>query len=155
MPDMNNLRKILAKRLEELMAGSISLDTQTKVARASGVSQASIQRALAESHAASIDMIEAIAKAFKINPRHFLLEEQDRKTLQLFSKLDRETKTQLLSYLNSQESNMTLNFSVTLPVKPGMQAASLKAAARPVTAKSDEASKNETERNLSKRKQSN
>lgn len=59
-----NIRKILADRLREWMALTPAMDVQTKVAKHSGVAQATVQRILARKSAATVDNLDRLAGAF-------------------------------------------------------------------------------------------
>lgn len=61
------LRKVLASNLRAQMDRNPNLDTQMKVADASGVNQATVSRILRCQFAATLDNLEAIADAFGVH----------------------------------------------------------------------------------------
>lgn len=69
-------RLVLARRLARLMDSTPALDTQVKLATASGLAQSTIGRILRADVAVSIDNLEAIADAFGLEVRDLLHEKQ-------------------------------------------------------------------------------
>lgn len=66
------LRKLLAKRVRQLMADSLDLQTQAALAERTGVAQTTIGRVIKEQVSATIDNIESIADAFGIEAYELL-----------------------------------------------------------------------------------
>lgn len=73
----HNLRDALSRNLAALMEKTPALDTQIKVANRSGVAQSTIGRILRRETAATLDNIEAIAKAFGVESRVLLSHSND------------------------------------------------------------------------------
>lgn len=97
---MENLRDRLAVRLRELMDKTITLDTQVKVAKQSGVSQATVQRILTRQQAATVDVIERLADAFQIKPsERLLLDRQERELLSRWVGLSETNRAKVLGYI--------------------------------------------------------
>ncbi|WP_341714476.1 helix-turn-helix transcriptional regulator [Limnobacter sp.] len=95
-----NLNKQLQTRLKALMEQEKLLDTQRRVAVASGVAQSSINRILNNTQSATLDMVSSLAKAFRIKPdRYFLLEEEEAQLLNLFNSLDANERRRCLKWL--------------------------------------------------------
>lgn len=65
--------KILSARIKSLMRDSGVLDTQFRLAKASGVAQSSINRILAVEQSPTLAMMTKIASAFRIKRPEFLL----------------------------------------------------------------------------------
>lgn len=131
---MENLRQQLARRLRELMRGDVNMDTQTKVANRSGVSQSSVQRLLALEQAATVDIVEQLAKAFGIRrPECFLLEADEVALLSEWSALSPTEKTAVLGYIQvvGQNKKSQLLIDAGRPVPATLQAAQQASVARP------------------------
>lgn len=62
------LKDILAIRLRALMDARPELDTQTKLHKRTGLSQSTIQRVLTRQVHTGLDILEALAKAFHVDP---------------------------------------------------------------------------------------
>lgn len=132
------LRELLARRLRELMDARPDLDTQMKVAAKSKLGQSTIQRILSDQQAATVDVVEALAKAFGISPVELLID--DRKDAQLLlalGKLDAEEKLRVLSYIEvssgvamRHHAGAQLNIDSGRPVPPQLTAATQRASSR-------------------------
>ena len=70
-----SLRIALAQNIAALMEKTPALDTQVKLAKRSGIAQSSVGRILRGEVAATLDNIEAIAKAFGVSA-NFLLQHE-------------------------------------------------------------------------------
>jgi transcriptional regulator with XRE-family HTH domain len=131
---MENLRERLSRRMRELMRDDLNLDTQTKVANRSGVSQSSVQRLLALEQAATVDILEQLAKAFGIRrPECFLLEGDEVALLNEWSALSPTEKSAVLGYIQvvGQNRNSQLSIDAGRPVPATLQAAQQASAGRP------------------------
>jgi hypothetical protein len=62
------LKDILAIRLRALMDARPELDTQTKLHKRTGLSQSTVQRVLTRQVHTGLDVLEALAKAFQVDP---------------------------------------------------------------------------------------
>ena len=78
----HRLRRVLAKRLRDLMDKRPDLETQEKVAKRSNVAQTTVGRILRGSVAATLDNVEAIAGAFGVPAASLLSEERTNPVLQ-------------------------------------------------------------------------
>lgn len=67
LPPME-LKDILAIRLRALMDVRPELDTQTKLHKRTGLSQSTVQRILTRQVHTGLDVLESLAKAFKVDP---------------------------------------------------------------------------------------
>ncbi len=70
-------REVIAKNLFHLMESAPHLNSQPKVAARSGLGQTSIGRILRTEAGATVDSLDAIAKAFGIEPWHLLVPNLD------------------------------------------------------------------------------
>ena len=93
------LRTRLSRLLRARMDATPALDTQMKVHKASGLAQSTIQRLLAQDQAATVDVIEELAKPFGVDSRHFLLDPDEVKLLDLYSRMSAEDKQRALAYM--------------------------------------------------------
>ena len=132
---MEKLRDRLARRMREMMAENPAMDVQTKVALKAGVSQSTVQRVLAKDQAATVDVIEDLARAFDIKPaRYFMLDKDEITLLRAFSHLSTEHKATIMAYIDVvaksgevQGGRPKLNFGEEQSVSPGLRAAVEKA----------------------------
>jgi len=93
------LRTRLSRLLRARMDATPALDTQMKVHKASGLAQSTIQRLLAQDQAATVDVIEELAKPFGVDGRHFLLDPDEVKLLDLYSRMSADDKQRALAYM--------------------------------------------------------
>lgn len=138
-----SLRERLAERLNALMFRYKHLDTQAKLAAASGVAQTTIGRILRCHTSATIDNIEAIAQAFGVDVTElFGVQERDRGFLgfdpsQVSSLPDHE-KSRISSFIDytlreyAMQNPSRLSFNNRIPAAPETVAASVRAASRPL-----------------------
>ena len=94
------LRKILSKRLLQMMDESIHLDTQQKVSEKAGLSQSTIHRILTCESGATIDAIESLSKAFGVKPAAFLaVDEASANLVEQWAKLSDDERQRVLGYI--------------------------------------------------------
>lgn len=136
---MENLRERLARRLRERMSKSVTMDTQTKVAVRSGVSQSTVQRILARDQAATVDVLEQLSQAFGVvNAEHFLLDDEECDLLRLWARLGTEDRRRVDGFIRvtaqapTGQNPQILNYSTTRDVPPELKAASARQAERPI-----------------------
>ncbi len=134
---MENLRDRLARRLRELMATNLALDTQVKVAQKSGVSQSTVQRVLAKDQAATVDTIQSFAHAFGIKcPELLLLDAQERELLTQWGRLSTGDRAKVLGFIAVTASDPatgqppTFSFRSDSAIPPDMAAATGRATGR-------------------------
>lgn len=103
-----NLRRDLARNLARLMESKPGLDTQQKVAAASGVAQSTIGRILSCKVAATIDNLGGVAQAFGVSACDLLRNEQSNS----IGKMDAPIRAELraLSLLPEPEQDRILSF---------------------------------------------
>jgi uncharacterized protein YutE (UPF0331/DUF86 family) len=133
---METLRQKLARRMRELMEADLSANTQMKVHVKSGVSQASVQRILALEQAATVDMLEQLARAFKLSrPEHLLLEDDEAALLKEWSGLPPTEKSTVLGYIRlvAQTKREQLDIDAARPVQAQLQAVQKASAGRPAS----------------------
>lgn len=92
-------RQVLAARLKDCMARRPDLDTQVKVARAADVTQSTVGRCLSASSAATVDLLDQLAKAFGIPPLELIAQAQERQMLELWRKLTDEDKYRAMAFM--------------------------------------------------------
>lgn len=63
-----NTREVLARRVRQLMDASPALDTQDKLAARCGIAQSTVGRILRCEVAATLDNVQALARAFGVPP---------------------------------------------------------------------------------------
>lgn len=96
-----DLRKRLAHNLRHLMRLYPNLDTQVKVSKASHASQSTIQRVLQSEQAATVDLIERLARAFRITPLELLVENPDEiSLLRSFRELSKEDQARVAGFID-------------------------------------------------------
>lgn len=71
------LRDILSSRLRELMDQRADLDTQVKVSKRACIGQSTVGRILSRDVHTSLDVVEAIASAFRVHPLSLLTDPRD------------------------------------------------------------------------------
>lgn len=119
------IRHTLAERIRELMDARVTLDTQVKLAEKSGVGQSTIQRILAQEASATVDTVEAIAKAFGVAPVVLLSDShRDEHLLSLWCQLNDTDKARMLSFaqvaIESQRHDAKeIEFSRSKSLTPG------------------------------------
>lgn len=135
---METLRDRLARRVRKLMDTTLGLDTQTKVANKSGVSQSTVQRILARDQAATVDVLEQLAGAFGVaRAQYFLLEPDEIDLLSAWNRLSAQDKDRVLGFLHvssAQEPahNPLLSFTSSKEAPPHLQAAIRRESAQPI-----------------------
>lgn len=70
-------RKTLARNLKRRMEESTDLKSQPAVAARSGVSQTHISRMLRGTSAATVDMLDALGRAFRCQPWELLVDDEE------------------------------------------------------------------------------
>lgn len=131
---MEKLRDKLARRMRELMRRDVAADTQVKVAARAGVGQASVQRLLARDQAATVDMLEQLARAFSIRrPECLLLEDDEIALLAAWGKLSEVERVRVLGYIEvaGRTPDVQPSFDAGRPVPPKLQAPQKASAGRP------------------------
>lgn len=133
-----NLRDVLAIRLRSFMDSRPDLDTQVKVHQKAKVSQSTVGRTLSRSAAATVDVIEDLARAFGADPVEFLI--ADNQALDIYrsvARLKPDERSQLLGYLKVISSDamrhhgpMHLSFETATAVPAKLQAATERASSR-------------------------
>lgn len=94
---MEKLRELLARRVRELMAKSVELNTQVKLSKRAGVSQSTVQRVLSGENSATLDVVEDLGRAFGFRPPSLLLaDDQHVELAKVWSRLSDEERTKLL-----------------------------------------------------------
>lgn len=73
----NKTRKTLARNLRRRMEESADLKSQPAVSARSGVSQTHISRMLRCTSAATVDMLEQLARAFRCQPWELLVDDDE------------------------------------------------------------------------------
>ncbi len=134
---MEQLRQRLARLLRDKMRTSL-VDTQVKVAAKAGISQSTVQRLLTLEQAATVDLLESLAKAFGVkHPEYLLLDPDDAKLLSLWSTLSEEDRGTVLGFIQMKaqtkmvhDAPPQLNFETKTPVSQDMRAASKRASVR-------------------------
>jgi transcriptional regulator with XRE-family HTH domain len=97
--------QILAENIRQLMSGHQTLGTQAALARKSGLAQSSIQRVITAAVHPQLDVIEAIARAFKVTPAELLtphLNAESTRSAQPHASVDalsNEEKEKVASYI--------------------------------------------------------
>ncbi|CDN87354.1 transcriptional regulator, y4mF family [Hydrogenophaga intermedia] len=105
---MESLSKKFARRLREIMNTTMALDTQTKVAEAADIGQASVARILHGKQSATLDMVEAIAHACGVkNAAYFLLDEAELRLLQQWHALGASDREAVLGYMAFKGQSVT------------------------------------------------
>ena len=74
-----SLRSTLAKNLSALMAADSSLDTCLKLSARSGVGNGTVDRIRRGEASATLDTLESLAAAFRLQPWQLLVEDFDHK----------------------------------------------------------------------------
>lgn len=69
---MENIREIVASNLREWMRANPDLNSQPKLSERSGVAQSHISRILNQQAAATIEMLQQLARAFRRRPGDLL-----------------------------------------------------------------------------------
>jgi transcriptional regulator with XRE-family HTH domain len=83
------LNEILAVRLTDLMRNRPDLDTQTKLHKATGLSQSTFQRMLSKQVHIGLDVLEITAEAFGVPPESLIAQlEDDGRELQITPSYD-------------------------------------------------------------------
>lgn len=136
-----NLRKTLSRRVRELMDRRVDLDTQMKLRTKTGLAQATVGRVLSAQTAATVDSVEALAKAFGVSAMELMADsDTDVRLMRALSKLSAEDKVRILHYIEvssqvavSQTGIDRRTWVDTRPAPPSLVAASSRASARKVS----------------------
>lgn len=131
---MLNLKEIFSEKVLHLMATTL-LDSQARLARISGISQASINRILHKNQTPSVDVIDSIAKAFGFkNPAYIFFDKEEINLLDLWSNISNDDKISVLGHLEvlakSASTQKFLGYSEKVIVDPARKANLLLAAAK-------------------------
>lgn len=134
---MTALRERLASRLRRLMDENPALDTQVKVSKKSGVSQSTVQRVLSRDVAATLDVVEDIAKAFSQRPPSLLLlDDKEAEMLSAWLTLDEMDRGEvirfaiLLAHRSGRSPSPRLEFELQRDT-PELTAATLRSSSKP------------------------
>lgn len=134
-----NLNKHLINRLKSLMAKERILDTQKRVAIASGVSQSSINRILNGTQSATLDMVSSLAHAFRVRPdRYFFLESDEVELLNCFNSLDTNERRRCLNLLNNvveAKKAGAVDFLLSDSLPDALKAVAMHEASKPLASK--------------------
>jgi hypothetical protein len=133
---MEQLRHKLARRMRELMDANLSANTQMKVHTRSGVSQSSVQRILVTDQAATVDIIEQLAKGFGLSrPEFLLLEDDESALLKEWAGLAPTEKHTVLGYIRlvAQTKREQLVIDADRPVGAELRAPQKASANRPAS----------------------
>ena len=96
---METMRQRLSRLIREHMH-TTTVDTQVKVAAKAGVSQSTVQRILSQEQAATIDLLESLAKAFSIKkPHHLLLDRDEASLLAMWGSLNGEDQRTVMGFI--------------------------------------------------------
>ncbi len=134
---MENLRQRLARLMRERMRATL-VDTQTKVSAKAGIAQSTVQRLLSLDQSATLDVLEALAKAFGYKKSEYLLlESEEVKLLTLWETLTEEDRQTVLGFIQMKAQTKTvhasppqLRFETETLVSPDLVAASKRASVR-------------------------
>jgi transcriptional regulator with XRE-family HTH domain len=149
---METLRQKLSRRMRELMDTNLSANTQVKVGAKSGVSQSSVQRVLVMEQAATVDILEQLAKAFNLSrPEYLLLEDDEGALLKEWAGLAPTEKQTVLGYIRlvAKTKREQLVIDAGRPVGAELRAPQKAAATRPASSEApvQHAAKPSTKRN--------
>ena len=146
-----SLRERLAERLNALMFRYKHLDTQAKLAAASGVAQTTVGRILRCDTSATLDNIEAIANAFGIDVTELFARPEQSNSLSLALdqavRLPEPERLRISSFIDytlreyAMNNPARLTFQAHQSAKPELEAAAARAASRPIEGKSRNAGK--------------
>lgn len=123
------------------MAKRPDLDTQVKLSKAASVTQSTVWRILESKVGASIDVVDALAKAFGVPGIVLLSDAEEMRVMELWNKLDPGDREKVLAFMQvtisagqatiqSQQKNYWMEEQ---PIQPSLRAASARAGARPPT----------------------
>ncbi len=97
---MESLRHRLARIVQAYMDTVPRLDSQIKMSKEARVAQSTVQRILAGTQGATIDVLEKLATAFGVkNPQYMLLERDEVELLTLWSRMGIEEKNTVLGFM--------------------------------------------------------
>lgn len=117
------LRARLARRLRDLMDADPALETQTKVHKATGLAQSTIQRLLAQEQAATVDVIDQLAPAFGFNNAwHMLLDQEHIDLIEVWSRLTPDERQRAFGYLYVTANVRTMAMPPQAPPLPAARA---------------------------------
>lgn len=142
---LRTLREVLADRLNTLMFRTRALDTQVKLAEASGVAQSTIGRILRCETSATLDNIESIARAFGIDASVLLRSAESPASgmdaeLSRVASLPASERMKVAAFIDftvnsyAQRHPERLSYAEETAVMPEQRAAVLRSASRPLTA---------------------
>jgi hypothetical protein len=106
---MDDLKHILAKNLARLMAERLDLDTQVKLSKRAGLSQSTVGRVLRADCHCGLDVLAAIAGAFRVDPLSLISDHKqpagaprgaDADLLATWHKVGAPQQAQVHAYLN-------------------------------------------------------
>lgn len=148
---MMELKDILAIRLRALMDARPDLDTQTKIHKRTGLSQSTIQRVLSRSVHTGLDVLEALGKAFKVDPLSLIApikegadagkvapSTDELSLLKEWRKLDEKEQHTVMGYIGlvvtskaPAQNNSTIGLNSVTNIPSAMVAAVQRASSRP------------------------
>jgi transcriptional regulator with XRE-family HTH domain len=150
------LKDILAIRLRALMDARPELDTQTKLHKRTGLSQSTVQRVLTRQVHTGLDVLESLAKAFKVDPLSLIApikegsdavpiapSTDELTLLKEWRKLDEAEKHTVIGYIGlvvarkappPSENNSPIGLNSVTTIPAAMVAAVQRASSRPPAA---------------------
>ena len=137
------LRAILASHLRANMQRSASLDTQARLAKAAGVTQSTVNRALTTEVGVSVDIVEALAHALHVPPILLLADAGQAAFLNAWYALDAEDQARVLSFMqiaNHNKSATMASLQLNLAIEPNghrLAAAVGRASSQPIKGERD------------------
>ena len=124
---MQNIRQFVANRLRSLIGDQ----SQHAFAKRTGVAQSSINRILSLSQSPTAEILSDISAALHLHPSYFVLEDNESELLSQFAKLSKDDKLKVLGYISytisTYSTKKELDDEFTIDLKPGLQAAVLRA----------------------------
>lgn len=120
------------------MRANVAVNTQTKVAQRAGVSQSTVNRLLATEQAATVDVLEDLARAFGVkHAEYMLLDASERELLTLWGNIGDELKQTVLGFIRVSTNPNALNtdFLIQKDVPAEQRIGSAMSASKPLTKK--------------------
>lgn len=110
-----DIRTVLAKRIRSLMAERVSIDTQQKLADRAGISQSTVQRILNCDQAATVEILEKLARACGVEPGDLLaLDDDSANLLGMYRRLSDSDRQRVLGFLQvtteAEAARATIDF---------------------------------------------
>ena len=128
--------ELVAEKLRAMMLTRLDLDTQAKVAARAQISQASVARILACKQSATLDSLDALARAFGIKTHELLTPAGEHsKIARSLMRLPEQEQTRILSYIElaiqMAAQAPVLSYTESRPAPAHLVAASQRAASKP------------------------